>query len=150
MDVGFRDRAEQVTALLHDRATRFVLVASPQRDTVVEAVWFAGQLRGQGFEVAATVVNRLLPRFGDGSVDDAATRATAAHERGDEALAAVWSNLAELRTVADAERAQLLPLVERVGNGVTVEVPRLPSDVHDLAALDLLGVHLFHESAAAG
>ena len=150
MDVGFRDRAEQVTALLHDHATRFVLVAAPQRDTVVEAVWFAEQLRDQGFEVAATVVNRVLPRFGDGAVADAATRADAARERGDGELAALWANLAELRTVADAERAQLVPLLERVGGAGIVEVPRLPSDVHDVTALGLLGSHLFHEPAAAG
>lgn len=150
MDVGFRDRAEQVTALLHDPATKFVLVASPQRDTVVEAVWFAEQLREQGFEVAATVVNRLLPRFGHGTVGEAASRADAACERGDEELAALWANLAELRTIADAERSQLLPLAERVGERWMVEVPRLPSDVHDVAALELLGAHLFHESAPAG
>lgn len=150
MDVGFRERAEQVTALLHDDATKFVLVSSPQRDTVVEAVWFAHQLRDQGFEVAATIVNRLLPRFGDGTVADATSRATIARERGDHELAALWANLAELRTIADAEREQLRPLAERVGEQAMIEVPRLPSDVHDVAALELLGAHLFHESTAAG
>jgi anion-transporting ArsA/GET3 family ATPase len=150
MDVGFRERADQVTALLHDDATRFVLVASPQRDTVVEAVWFAEQLREQGFEVAATVVNRLLPRFGEGTAAEAATRAAAARERGDDEVSALWANLAELRTIADAERSQLRPLVDRVGEQLIVEVPRLPSDVHDVAALELLGAHLFHESAPAG
>lgn len=150
MEVGFRERAEEVTALLHDDSTKFVLVSSPQRDTVVEAVWFAEQLREQGFDVSATVVNRLLPRFGDGTVADAASRADTARERGDHGLAALWANLAELRTVADAERAQLRPLVERVGERPIVEVPRLPSDVHDVAALELLGAHLFHESAPAG
>lgn len=150
MDVGFRERAEQVTALLHDDATKFVLVSSPQRDTVVEAVWFAQQLRDQGFEVAATIVNRLLPRFGDGTVADATSRASTARERGDHELAALWANLAELRTIADAEREQLRPLAEQVGEQAMVEVPRLPSDVHDVAALELLGAHLFHESAPAG
>lgn len=150
MDVGFRERAEQVTALLHDDATKFVLVSSPQRDTVVEAVWFAEQLHEQGFDVAATIVNRLLPRFGDGTVADATRRADTARDRGDRDLAALWTNLAELRTIADAEREQLRPLVERVGERVVVEVPRLPSDVHDVAALELLGAHLFHESTPAG
>lgn len=150
MDVGFRERAEQVTALLHDDATKFVLVSSPQRDNVVEAVWFAQQLREQGFDVAATIVNRLLPRFGDGTVADATTRTATARERGDHDLAALWANLAELRTIADAEREQLRPLIERVGEGAIVEVPRLPSDVHDVAALEMLGAHLFHESTPAG
>lgn len=150
MDIGFRERAEEVTALLHDEATRFVLVCSPQRDTVSEAVWFAGQLQEQGFEVAATVVNRLLPHFGDGTVTDASNRAETARERGDDDQAALWANLAELRLIAGAERDQLRPLAERVGEQVLIEVPRLPSDVHDIAALELLGAHLFHESEPGG
>lgn len=143
MESGFRDRADAVTTLLHADATRFVLVASPQRDTVVEATWFADQLRDQGFEVAATVVNRMHPRFGDGSVADARRRADAAGERGDAEVAELWANLAELRSIAADERSQLAPLLQRVGAGSITEVPLLPSDVHDVAALHALGAHLF-------
>ncbi len=143
MDAGFRERAEEVTALLHDEQTKFLLVSSPQHDTVTEAAWFADQIAEQGFRVAATVVNRLHPRFGDGSVGDATRRAVAARERGHDDLAALWANLAELRTVAEAERVELRPLVDRVGPEAIVEVPLLPSDVHDVAALTLLGAHLF-------
>jgi anion-transporting ArsA/GET3 family ATPase len=143
MDVGFRQRAEAVTALLHDEATRFVLVTSPQRDAIVEAAWFADQLVEQGFSVRATVVNRMHPRHGDGSVADAAKRATTAGARGDHDLAALWSNLAEMRSIADAQLAELAPLIERVGVERLVAVPLLPTDVHDVAALELLGAHLF-------
>ena len=143
MDVGFRERAEAVTALLHDDRTRFVLVSSPQRDTLGEATWFADQLAEQGFTVAAAVVNRLHPTFGDGSVADARSRADTATERGHDDLAAIWANLAELRTIAASERAALSPLVDRVGDEAIVHVPLLPEDVHDVAALELLGTHLF-------
>jgi anion-transporting ArsA/GET3 family ATPase len=150
MDVGFRERAEQVTALLHDERTKFILVTSPQRDAVAEAAWFADQLLDQGFRVAATVVNRLHPRFGDGTVADARRREVTAVERGDADLASLWSNLAELRKVADDERSELAPLAERLGDDSIVEVPLLPQDVHDVAALVVLGSHLFHDSAPAG
>ncbi len=143
MDVGFRQRAEAVTALLRADATRFILVASPQRDTLTEATWFADQLAEQGFSVHGTVINRLHPRFGDGSVADAAGRAATALDRDNTELAAVWSNLAELRTIADAERAELAPLLRRVADSAVVEVPLLPSDVHDAVALDVLAQHLF-------
>ena len=143
MDVGFRQRAEAVTALLRADSTRFVLVASPQRDTITEATWFADQLAEQGFSVHATIVTRLHPRFGDGTVADATSRATTASQRGDHDLAAVWGNLAELRTIAEAERAELVPLLERVAGSAVVEVPLLPSDVHDIEALDVLARHLF-------
>jgi len=143
MDVGFRQRAEAVTALLRAETTRFVLVASPQRDAITEASWFADQLASQGFDVHATVVNRLHPRFGAGSVSDASQRAATATERGNVELAAVWANLADLRAIADAERAELEPLLSRVRDSAVVEVPLLPSDVHDVDALDVLARHLF-------
>jgi anion-transporting ArsA/GET3 family ATPase len=143
MDVGFRQRAEAVTALLRADTTRFVLVASPQRDAVTEASWFADQLAGQGFSVHATVVNRVHPRFGEGSVSDATERAATASRRGNSDLAAIWANLADLRAVAAAERAEIAPLLSRVGKSAVVEVPLLPSDVHDVVALDVLARHLF-------
>jgi anion-transporting ArsA/GET3 family ATPase len=142
MDVGFRDRAEAVTQLLRDETTRFLIVAGPQREVIEECAWFADQLTEQGFEVSATVVNRLHPRFGDGTVADAEQRAATAGERGERELAALWSNLADERRLADAQRAALAPLAVRTADAL-VEVPLLPDDVHDVDALDVLATHLF-------
>jgi anion-transporting ArsA/GET3 family ATPase len=142
MDVGFRNRAEAVDGLLRDPSTRFVIVAAPQREAVMECTWFADQLTDQGFTVTATVVNRLHPRFGDGSVADAERRAAMASERGDGDSAALWANLADQRRLAIAQRGALTPLLERVGDDV-VRIPLLPGDVHDVEALDHLGEHLF-------
>jgi anion-transporting ArsA/GET3 family ATPase len=143
MEAGFRERADAVTTLLHADPTRFVLVASPQRETLVEAAWFADQLHGQGFEVATTVVNRMHPRFGDGSAADATRRARTSAERGDDRLAEVWRNLARMRALAAAEHAELAPLLARVDPATIVEVPLLPNDVHEVSELDTLGSHLF-------
>ena len=141
MEAGFRERAEAVTALLHDGTTRFVLVTAPQHETLSEAAWFADQLHEQGFTVAGTIVNRMHPRFGRGTAAEASQKAAAAPEGSD--VAALWTNLAELRTIAEAERAALAPLIERVGDATLVEIPLLPTDVHDLAALQHLATHLF-------
>ncbi|MFP5489284.1 MAG: ArsA family ATPase [Acidimicrobiia bacterium] len=142
MDVGFRNRAEAVTRLLRAESTRFVIVAAPQREVIDECAWFADQLREQGFEVSATVVNRLHPHFGDGTIADAEQRATVARDRGEHDLAALWSNLAAERRLADAQRSALEPLVLRTADAL-VEVPLLPDDVHDVEALDVLATHLF-------
>jgi len=142
MDVGFRDRAEAVTRLLRDDSTRFLIVAGPQRDVIEECAWFADQLAEQGFDVSATVVNRLHPRFGDGTVGDAEQRAATASERGDPELAALWSNLAAERRLADLQREALLPLAQRTTDAL-VEVALLPDDVHDVEALEVLAGHLF-------
>lgn len=142
MDVGFRNRADAVDGVLRDAATRFVIVVAPQREAVTECAWFADQLTEQGFAVSATVANRLQPTFGHGTVSDAEQRAATATDRGAADVAALWTNLAEQRRLAGAQRAALDPLVERVGDTV-IEVPLLPGDVHDADALDQLGEHLF-------
>jgi anion-transporting ArsA/GET3 family ATPase len=140
MEVGFRERAEAVTGLLKSSQTRYLLVASAHHDTITEAVWFADQLRAQGLQVSAAVVNRTQPRFGDGSAADAADRAAAAEHP---EVAALWANVAELRTIAELERDELAPLIERLPEGPLVTVPLLASDVHDLDGLGEIGRHLF-------
>jgi anion-transporting ArsA/GET3 family ATPase len=135
MDVGFRERAEAVTALLRSPTTRFLVVASPRHDTVTEAVWFVDQLHAQGLEVAAAVVNRAHPGFGTAAEPQAPV------------LAAMWENFVELRTLRERERAQLAPLAAGLGAAPIVEVPLLAGDVHDLDGLLELAGHLFGSAA---
>ncbi|MGH9066990.1 MAG: ArsA family ATPase [Acidimicrobiales bacterium] len=63
MEEGFRERAGRVVDLLSDEGSAFVLVASPRRDAVAEALYFADRLAEAHIAVQALVVNRLLPRF---------------------------------------------------------------------------------------
>jgi anion-transporting ArsA/GET3 family ATPase len=144
MEAGFRQRADDVAALLHADGTEFVLVTAPRRDALIEAAWFTEQLGTRGYDVAATVVNRVHPRFGDGSAADAGARADAARSAGRDQIAAMWSNLAELRAVAQRERAEVSAhLMPSASTGAVVEVPLLSTDVHDLATLDHIILHLF-------
>ena len=87
-------------------------------------------------------MNRLHPRFGDGTAADADERATKAAQRNEVDLAALWANLADERRLAAVQRTALAPLAART-TGTLVEVPLLPDDVHDVAALDVLAAHLF-------
>jgi anion-transporting ArsA/GET3 family ATPase len=64
MEEGFRERAERVNELLSAPGTAFVLVASPRRDTVGEAHFFAERLQEAGIAVEGLVVNRVHPTFG--------------------------------------------------------------------------------------
>ncbi len=139
MDVGFRERAEEVTLLLRADATRFVLVAAPQRDTVTEAVWFADELHDQGFAVTAAIANRMHPRFGAGTSAEATGRAEAAES---DDTARLWANLAELRLISERERVEILPLLDRLGGAPIIEIPLLAEDIHDRRTLDLIGCFL--------
>ncbi len=143
MEAGFRQRAEAVMALLRSDVTRYVIVASPHRDTVTEASWFARQLGIQGIERFAGVANRVHPSFGPGTSVDAAARADAAAGEGRDDEAALWRNLAQLRALAESDRAELLPFGELLGDAPMAEVPLLAGDVHDLAGLSEIRRHLF-------
>jgi anion-transporting ArsA/GET3 family ATPase len=132
METGFRRRADEVIDLLHDKRTRFVLVASPRLDTIDEARYFADRLHDKQLEVAAVIVNRATPDFGPPS----GRRPRAADKL------ALFDNLAELHSLSLAEHEQVAPLVEATGRE-PAWVPLLPSDVHDLDSLDEIRALLF-------
>ena len=72
MEDGFRSRASAVHELLADPATAYVLVTSARPDAITEAGFFAEKLAERDVAVAALVVNRIAPSFGDGDGDGGA------------------------------------------------------------------------------
>ena len=125
-------------ALMRSPQTRYVLVASPQRDTVDEASFFAQRLREVSTGAAALVVNRCTPTFPRPS-----TKLRAAD-------AALWANYDELVALAAVERAQLAGLRADVADAPAVWVPLLADDVHDLDGLDAIRQLLFDSATSAG
>jgi anion-transporting ArsA/GET3 family ATPase len=132
METGFRNRADEVIALLHGEKTQFVLVASPRVDTIDEARFFADRLVEKDLAVGAIVVNRATPDFGK-PVGRRPRRI---------ADAALFDNQAQLHELSIGEHAQIAPLVDETGRQPTW-VPLLPGDVHDLDALDTIRALLF-------
>jgi anion-transporting ArsA/GET3 family ATPase len=135
MEQGFRERAQHVIALLSDPGTAFVLVASPRRDAVDEALFFAEKLLESDIGVDALVVNRLHPPFGGGVVD---------RSRG-----ALYANLADFRDIAAREEHHFAALAEKVAPAPVARVPFLADDVHDLVGLRTVGGHLFDTAGDA-
>jgi anion-transporting ArsA/GET3 family ATPase len=144
MEAGFRDRAERVQQLLGDQRTAYVLVASPRADTVAEAAFFADRLEEAAVPVAGLVVNRIHPSFGPGTGTAARARATQAAGT---PLAPLFDNLADFRTIADGEEANLADLTARVAPAPVVRVPFLAHDVHDLDTLAEIATWLFGDPA---
>ena len=139
MEEGFKRRAKHVERLLREEQCAFVLVASPRRDTVVEATFFAEKLQESGIAVRALVINRMHPRFGDGLAE-------ATHERArsleGNAIADLYQNLADFQLVASREEENLSGLVDQVAPAPVVRVPFLRSDVHDLDGLRAIQAYL--------
>ena len=152
MEQGFRERAQHVLTLLSDPGTAFVLVASPRRDAVEEALFFAEKLQEAEIGVDALVVNRLHPRFGDGDAGGGAERERAASLSENPALASLYENLADFRDIAEREEHHFESLAEKVAPAPVARVPFLADDVHDVNGLTTVAQHLFAEEtpAAAG
>ena len=81
MEDGFRSRASAVHELLADPATAYVLVTSARPDAVTEAGFFAEKLAERDVAVAALVVNRIAPSFGNGCEDAEASHARRSSRR---------------------------------------------------------------------
>jgi anion-transporting ArsA/GET3 family ATPase len=139
MEEGFRNRAHRVDLLLAEETTRFVLVASPRRDTLEEAVFFADALDGADITISALIMNRMHPRFAGGLGESARGRAQtlAGTPLGD-----LYANLADFQLIAGREEDHLDELLGRVSDAVVVRVPFLPTDVHDLEGLEELAAYV--------
>jgi anion-transporting ArsA/GET3 family ATPase len=140
MEEGFKERAELVLQALSSPETSFVLVASPKRDTVQEAHFFADKLAEADLAVAALVVNRMHPHFTDELPEALAARADTLD---DSDLGGLFRNLADFALVAHREEDHLQGLADQVAPAPVIRVPFLRSDVHDLTGLDLVADQLF-------
>ncbi len=134
MEDGFRSRASAVHELLADPATAYVLVTSARPDAVAEAGFFADKLAERDIAVAALVVNRIAPAFGDTAPANGPVVA------GMEGLEA---NLAELNAVAAREVAAFGGLANKVSPAPVGRIPLFGEDVHELHGLGRAADSLF-------
>ncbi len=138
MEDGFRSRASAVHELLADPSTAYVLVTSARPDSLIEAGFFAEKLGERDTAVAALVVNRIAPSFGNGS--DGPGGPVGPVVPGMEALEA---NLAELNAVAAREKAAYSGLAAQVSPAPVGRIPLFGQDVHELGGLQRAADHLF-------
>jgi anion-transporting ArsA/GET3 family ATPase len=134
MEDGFRSRASAVHELLADPATAYVLVTSARPDALIEAGFFAEKLSERDVAVAALVVNRIAPSFGD-----------AASESPSDApdLAALEANLAALDARAEREEGAFSGLAAQVAPAPVGRIPLFSDDVHELLGLQRAADQLF-------
>jgi anion-transporting ArsA/GET3 family ATPase len=140
---GFRARAREVAAAFRGTEFAYVVVTTPAPAAIREALFFADRLSELGMRRDAIVVNRVhrrpranptlteiedaLERHRIRLADDGPKRLGRALAE-ETALAAADSHeLAELERVLSSESGGRRP--------VHVDIPALPSDVHDLGTL---------------
>ena len=137
---GFKERTKGVKELLADPATTFLVVTSPEREPVEEAIYFRGKLREAKLPFGGLIVNRVQP-FGTEPADE---KALARELGGDAKLAAkVVKTWDEARVLAGRDQASIARLKEKTGDSDPVLVPLLEGDVHDVDGLVAVHRHLF-------
>jgi anion-transporting ArsA/GET3 family ATPase len=130
------ERSTAVAALLHDPDTHYVLVASPKREAVEEAIAFAGELRRSQLALDALIVNRMHAAPTPGEL------AGLVPLLGERLAGLVRESVDELALQAAADGRALARLRAEFPGLDPVVVPELPLPVHDVAGLRQLARHL--------
>ena len=134
---GFKERAAEVHALLSRPEVGFVLVTSPSPVAIGEVLAFHERLHAESMPIAGLVANRVTPDLWPGGpLPDgrALARALGGAERDQGLGDRLAVTLAEHQALAVAERRSLERLFRAI-DAPQVVVPRLETDVHDLAGL---------------
>jgi anion-transporting ArsA/GET3 family ATPase len=141
MAEGFRERAARTSELLADRRTTFVMVTSPRRDAIDEAIFFHRRLRERRLPFGGVVVNRMSTLAVESEEPDVAEL---------EALLGgplgrkVADNLEEYEAIAARDRENVERLARDLADGAPpILVPHLEDDVHDLGGLVQMNEYLF-------
>ena len=138
---GFRERASAVKALLGDPATTFLIVTSPEREPVAEAIFFHGKLREARMRFGGLIVNRAA--VADPSLGDAdAVRVALTGELGGALAAKVAASVADLHLLAARDAASIERLKEALDEPEPIVVPQLDGEVQDIDGLVALYRHL--------
>ena len=140
---GFRERAEGVKRLLADPETTFLIVTSPEREPVEEAIFFSGKLAESKLALGGLVVNRVHAAGAGDTRSADEVRAALQVPLGDKLAAKVARTWAEERALAERDAAAIEHLCERTGQRDPVIVPQLDGDVHDVDGLVLVHRYLF-------
>jgi anion-transporting ArsA/GET3 family ATPase len=131
---GFRQRAAAVKALLADPATTFLIVTSPRREPVDEAVFFAGRLADADMALGGVIVNRVTPA--DGLDDEpAAVEALVREPLGETLARKVAAAYADARALSRREAALIERLRRETGDPEPLLLAQLGGDVHDVDGL---------------
>jgi anion-transporting ArsA/GET3 family ATPase len=140
---AFKARAVLVGELLADPGTTFLLVTSPEREPIEEAIYFWEQLKSARMPFGGVIVNRM---HHDALADDEDVDALGAafgEELGPKLTGKVLDNLREYRVLAARDAANVGRLAGRLGDRPMIAVPHLDEDVHDVAGLLAVQRYLF-------
>ena len=130
--------------LLADPGTTFLLITSPEREPIEEAIYFWRKLKSARMPFGGVIVNRMHhDALADGDEDVEALAAAFGEELGPKLTGKVLDNLREYRLLAARDAGNVARLTKRLGDCPMIAVPHLDEDVHDVAGLLAVQRYLF-------
>jgi anion-transporting ArsA/GET3 family ATPase len=140
-----RARAERTHQLLQQQDTRFLVVATPERDALREAAFFVDRLQQERMPLGGLILNRLMTVPAAGLSREQAVASAERLVDGDEAdRVTAGLLLIHADRVAARERQEHLTRAFLAGHSrvAVTAVPELPTDVHDVDDLARIGTLL--------
>jgi anion-transporting ArsA/GET3 family ATPase len=146
MTSDFNLRAARVEQMLRAPSTAFLLVTSPQHDSIEETIWFRRALEDGGLPFAGVIVNRVhhdqLGEREPGDVVQALKRLLGA----DLARRAA-QNFYDYHALARRDAENLAHLAGSLDGRRLLSIPQLDDDVHDVDGLHAIHRYLFASDA---
>jgi anion-transporting ArsA/GET3 family ATPase len=141
---GFRQRADQTYRILQDPQTAFLLIATPERDAVREAAYFAERLVAERMPLAGVVLNRMHKSDTETlSAEESDTAAAVLEAAGDQQMTAEALRVhAALMRQTEREVRVAATFTEAFPAVPSVAVTAQPADVHDVDGLRTIGALL--------
>lgn len=141
---GFRQRADDTYRILQDPQTAFLLIATPERDAVREAAYFAERLVAERMPLAGLVLNRMHHSDAAGlSAERSEEAAAALDAAGDQPMTADALRVhAALLRQTERESGVAATLTDAFPQVPAVAVTAQPADVHDVDGLRTIGALL--------
>jgi anion-transporting ArsA/GET3 family ATPase len=140
------ERIKIVERLLTDERTGFVVVTSPQRESLDEAVDFTALLGDKGYTLAASIVNRVEPTLSTELPSSTAIAAELDIPQGfARRLGAAGRDQSALAT---RDRERTLELAHATTPVPTFGLPMLDAPIRDVAGLAHLGSVLYGTACA--
>ena len=139
---GFKERAKQVNALLADSETVFLLVTSPEREPIDEAIFFWRKLKAARMPFGGVLVNRVHHDEAP-DADPEEVAAALEGELGPKLAAKVAENFRDYQVLARRDHANIERLAGKLDDRRLVLLPYLDEDVHDAGGLARINRFLF-------
>jgi anion-transporting ArsA/GET3 family ATPase len=144
---GFNQRAADVEALLHDPATTFLVVTSPEHQPAAEARAFIAELDRAGMPRGPLIFNRVSVDE-RGAAPGGGVSAGLRTSLGEQLARRVADTVSDHERLVQRDRRSIAALCEALDESDPILVPEFEHDVHDVAGLVRVAGHLFGDARA--